>query len=423
MSTNRIPAISLEEKTVVSAINLTFVFYLFGALYLVAPAMGWLLILFLIRQAVTTVPQPLKPVHPLLFLWLIGILSMLVVLVVGHLNANLGLTSIIKSSIGWAKGWALLAIFPVLGYCLNIRFEAITRAACFIGAQALIITPFLFIAYKVGLPQTLYVSPLEIIGGSGAEYFTVMLYEIDPGLGTPRWRFFAPWAPAVGFIANIYFLCALFEKDRRWQIVGLSGNMLMIVLAFSRIGLITLLLIPLAVWGLSRLSRPWMLITISISLFVCALFAEQIIELLEHTITAIKAARPDSTRVRETLANIALHRWRNEALWFGQGVVERGTHLVEFMPIGSHHTWYGLLFVKGLVGLICFAVPFFISIATLLVKAQLQHHSRLALGAILILMLFSFGENLEALAYLTWPAWLLIGMGLRSLPKFSKVIV
>ena len=34
----------------------------------------------------------------------------------------------------------------------------------------------------------------------------------------------------------------------------------------------------------------------------------------------------------------------------GTRIVERGPHLVEFMPIGSHHTWYSLLFVKGSSG-------------------------------------------------------------------------
>jgi hypothetical protein len=32
----------------------------------------------------------------------------------------------------------------------------------------------------------------------------------------------------------------------------------------------------------------------------------------------------------------------------------------------------------------------------------------------LVLSFFSISENIEALAYMTWPAWLLIGIGLRS---------
>jgi hypothetical protein len=47
------------------------------------------------------------------------------------------------------------------------------------------------------------------------------------------------------------------------------------------------------------------------------------------------------------LGEIAQQRWRHEAFWFGHGMVERGPHLVEYMPIGSHHSWYGLLLSKG----------------------------------------------------------------------------
>jgi hypothetical protein len=61
-----------------------------------------------------------------------------------------------------------------------------------------------------------------------------------------------------------------------------------------------------------------------------------------------------------------------------------------------------------------FAIPFVLTIIVLFIKAQYQISARPALGASLILTLFSLSENIEALAYITWPAWLLIGIGLRS---------
>jgi len=128
----------------------------------------------------------------------------------------------------------------------------------------------------------------------------------------------------------------------------------------------------------------------------------------------VKGARADSTRVRSVLANIAVYRWQSEAFWFGHGVVESGSHLVEFMPIGSHHNWYGLLFVKGMVGQLAFLIPSVLTFIVLLVKAQYQVSSRLALGMCLVVGFFSFSENVEALAYMTWPAWVCIGIGLRS---------
>jgi len=278
----------------------------------------------------------------------------------------------------------------------------------------MLITPMLVFAFFVGLPGHLYVSPLKILGGAGPEFFTVILYEIDPFNGAPRWRFFAPWAPAVGLVANIYFIASWFEKDLKWRLIGLLGNAIMVLLAVSRMGMIVMLIVPIAVWGLSRLTRPWIMIVTAFCLLFAVVFFEPFSQTLLALIEDIKGARADSTRVRAALGNIALYRWQSEAYWFGHGVVETGTHLVEFMPIGSHHNWYGLLFVKGMAGFLSFLIPFALTMGVLLIKAQYQVSARLALGMCLILTCFSISENIEALAYMTWPAWLLIGVGLRS---------
>jgi hypothetical protein len=132
-------------------------------------------------------------------------------------------------------------------------------------------------------------------------------------------------------------------------------------------------------------------------------------------------ARADSTRVRETLGRIAIERWQSEAYWFGHGVVERGPHLVEYMPIGSHHSWYGLLFVKGLVGLLALAIPLFVSLALCFRAAMLSPIGRTGLSMVLVYILYSFGENLEVLTYLCWPALVIMGIALR--PSDKAVVV
>ena len=409
--------LTFDEKIITACITFTFAFYAIGALYLLAPIVGWGLLGILVLQRLVRTEFEKQNTRWLITLWIICALLLEVVLVIGHLNFNLGLSKIIKSTIGWAKGWGLLAVFIVLGYSLQIRYQTVCRAACIIGAIALLVTPFIFLAYLIGLPSQLYVSPLKILGGAGHEYFTVILYEIDPFNGQPRWRFFAPWAPAVCLVANIYFMCAWFEKDKTFRTVGLTGNGLMIFMAVSRMGAIVLLVAPIMVWFLSRLTRTWVIVAAAILIITIALFFEPISSELLSLIEDIKSARADSTRVRTALNNIALYQWQSEAYWFGHGVVETGSHLVEFMPIGSHHNWVGLLFVKGLIGLLAFAIPFALTTIVLLIKAQYQVSSRLALGMCLIIAFFSLSENVEALAYLTWPAWLLIGIGLRRRPS------
>ena len=403
-----------DERWMFWAISCTFLFYFLGALYLVAPALGWLLIARLLIVSVFTVQPSAARSTWIAVLWGLSAFGLLLALVVGHLSFDLGFGKIIKSIVGWAKGWALLVVFVWLGIYSTIRAEVLVRAACVVGLIALLISPFLIVAWLVGAPGFLYVSPLKVLGGSGPEYFTVILYEIDPGNGAPRWRYFAPWAPAVGFVANLYLLCAFFEKDPFWRWVGLAGSALMIVLAASRMGIIVMLFVPLAIFFLSRLAQLWVVVVAVLLILLIAFNFEWLWFAIDSMFTQIKEARADSTRVRSTLNEIAIYRWHTEAFWFGHGVVEPGSHLVEFMPIGTHHNWYGLLFVKGVVGFVSFALPFIVTGIALVLRAQVSWQAQLAMGLFFVLAFFSLSENIEALAYLTWPAWLLIGVALRE---------
>jgi hypothetical protein len=283
-----------------------------------------------------------------------------------------------------------------------------------VARQTLLLLPLFIGAWLIGLPPTPYVSPLQVVGGPGPEFFTMSLYEIDPGTGLPRWRLFTPWAPALGFVANVYFLFALQERDGRWRRWGLAGSIAMILISQSRLALVSLALVWLAAWVLSRISRAQTWFTLAGLSTLAGLVGVWLLERIAGFRQAFRAARADSTRVRETLGRIAVDRWRAEAPTWGHGIVERGPHLVEYMPIGSHHSWYGLLFVKGAVGFGALAIPLAWSALALTLKAQRSPLARTGLAMVLLLFLYTFGENLEILAYLIWPGLVLIGVAHRE---------
>jgi len=56
------------------------------------------------------------------------------------------------------------------------------------------------------------------------------------------------------------------------------------------------------------------------------------------------------------------------------------------------------------------AIPLLWSFIELLLKAQTSRPARTGLGMIMLLFLYTFGENLEILAYLFWPGLVLIGI-------------
>ena len=396
-----------SERLVHHTIMATWLLWLAGGLYIAGPVIGAVLTLqaLYFYYIAPSLPKEkhLNWPHWAVKTWLAGMGAMLLILWVGHFNFDLGIATTIKSSIGWAKGWLLIALFIFAGAVLPIRAEVIYRAVCRTGKYTIFLLPLFLAAPFIGLPETLWVSPLKIVGGSGPEYFAAVLYTLEPGSGVPRWQFFAPWSPAAGMIGLVYLICALQEKETRWQRWGIAAALAMILLSQSRLALVGLLVIAPVPFIFKQITRPVIWFLVLPFVLLAGWFALDILEMLNLAKSEFTGARADSTRVRETLGRIAVERWQAEAYWFGHGIVERGPHLVEYMPIGSHHSWYGLLFVKGVLGFIALAVPLVISLNLLLRSAFVSDLGRVGLSMILLLLMYSFGENLESLAYLYWP--------------------
>lgn len=407
-----------EERLIWYALLGTYPLYAVGALYIVGPILAWALIVRLavriwVQDNYAAMPRPRITVPSTIWLWCAGMMLMLIALVIGHLTHELGFAKLLKSSIGWAKGWALLAVFPLVG-CLPVRPELLYRGGCVVCLHTLLLSPLFLGAWAIGLPETLWVSPLKFVGGPGPEFFALSVYEIDPGSGLPRWRLFTPWAPAVGFVANIYFVFALNERDHRWKAAGIAGSVMMVLMSQSRLALVCMAVVPAAAWTLSKLNRPSFWVAAGVGTSLLGTLFTTLLSLFEDLVETFNAARSASSRIRAMLARIAIERWHTEAPVWGHGIVEPGSHLVEFMPIGSHHTWYGLLFVKGAVGFFALALPLAWSFLELLTLAQRSPLARAGLAIVLVIFLYTFGENLEILAYLFWPALILLGISMKT---------
>ncbi|MEO1027779.1 MAG: O-antigen ligase family protein [Pseudomonadota bacterium] len=408
-----------EDRLVFFAFALTWFVYLFGGLYILGPVLGVsltaLVVLRYYVQGTEFARFPVNPVPAGVWVWIIGMLFMLVALEIAHAEQGLGTGQTIKSTIGWAKGWALFALFPLIGACLKIRLETLIKAAGWVALGTLIVTPILVTAPIIGLPEVLFVSPLKIVGGPGPEFFAVQFYSIEPTDGSSRWRFYTPWSPAAGVVGNMMLIFALNDRRRAWMMMGVASALVMIVLSKSRLALVAALFIWPAVIALreSRRPLPWFL---AMTGLVCVTpFLQSMLTFVESTIDGVKSMRADSTRVRETLGEIAIERWWNEAPIWGHGIVERGPHIVEEMPIGSHHTWYGLLFVKGIVGAISLLVPLIWSLCEFAILTLLQKRSgQMAFAIVLLMFVYTIGENLEILSYLMWPGLIVIGIAARD---------
>lgn len=404
---------TLEEKIVWWSIVLTYPCWVVGGLYILGSAIGWVLAAISLARRLGLLGDHGRPKSlPLgCRIWIGGMAGMAVALFVGH--AELGLAQTIKSFVGWMKGWELIVIYIYVGATMRIRPEVLFRAVNVLALHTLILTPIFVVAGMLHLPRLYFVSPLSVLGGSGAEYFSFQLYSIEPETGKARWQFFAPWAPAAAVIANVSMLFAMYDKSRFWKGVGWTASLAICVLSQSRLGLLVAPIVSLGVLGLGNLTKPLTTAAGSTACIAMLPFADTIIQAIEAAMDRFKNARASSSRVRSTLQSIAQHRWRNEAPIFGHGTVERGPHLVEYMPIGSHHTWNGLLYVKGIVGWMSLAVPMAFTFIELIAKSQTDRVARAALGIMLVLFIYTFAENLESLIYLYWPGMIIVGIAMR----------
>ncbi len=422
---NHPPAV--EDRIVFFALALTWPIYLVGGLYVLGPVLGvgltGLLCLrtYVSGSALTGRSVPSVPVG--VWVWALGMLFMLMALEVAHAREALGMGQTIKSTIGWAKGWALFALFPLIGACMSVRLETVLRGAGYVALGTLIATPVLVAAPILELPEVLFVSPLKVVGGPGPEFFAVQFYSIEPTDGSSRWRFFTPWSPAAGLIGNMFLIFALADQRKFWKILGITAALSTIVLSKSRLAMAGALFIWPTVVMLKEVRRPTLWFLAALGLLVLTPFIQLVLETLDNALNSVKSMRADSTRVREVLGEIALERWWTEAPLWGHGVVERGPHLVEYMPIGSHHTWYGLLFVKGAVGAIALIVPLAWSMVEFSVLTILRSRAgQIALAMSLLMVFYSIGENLEILAYLMWPGLLVMGIAMRELAETRNSI-
>lgn len=408
------------EALVWYALTWTWPFYAIGALYVVGPVLAWILgglaaLSLYLGPAIRPDLRATGPIPGIVWLWGLGMIAVLVALWVGHVDWGYGLTSIIKSSIGWAKGWALIVLFMLAGAVLPIRRAVLVRAQSVLGVWTLCMAVLLVLGYFAGLPERLFVSPFRMIGGPGPEYFGVYVFTFDPASWTPRWQFFAPWSPFAAILGVIMILFALEEDHRGLRAVAIAAGLAMVLLSKSRMGLVGVVVCPLAPRLLPLILRPWAVTLAAAVAASMAVLGTTVLYWAESAVTTFKEARADSTRVREALQRIAADRWENDAFWWGHATVQPGPHLVEYMPIGTHHTWWGLLFVKGVVGFVGFLVPFLVHGLRVLADAVQNRRARLPLGLYLTLTMMTFGENIEIQIYLLWPALVILGIHLREM--------
>ncbi len=402
---------NFEESLIWYFIIGAYAIYALGILLPVYSLLAWILFVCLCWRIYK---QPKQKIYipKVTWIWCICMLLTLVATYLGIKDFNLGNNDLIRGVLGWLTSSAVLALFFLSG-CLNIRPNIIYRAVCILCLQSLIVIPISYFASQVNVPGDIYTSPIERLIQNGPIFYKVSLYIVDIESKSPRLVLFAPWAPALGLVSNIYFFLALQESKKVWRYIGIVGAIAMNIVSVSRLALISLPLVLIIVWLLNNFTRPSTQIAAGVMSALSGIFSTPLVNAGRDLTDLFYNSRVSSSNVRTALAEIVLERWQEAPLW-GHGIQEPGPLAVAKMPIGSHHTWLGLLFVKGMIGLIALIVPMLWSFVDLVIKARENTTAKVSLSILLTLFFFSFGEQIDILAYLCWPGLIVIGIAFKE---------
>ena len=354
-----------------------------------------------------------RSVPPLIWGWLISMFGMGVTILIGLHENDYDSNELIRSTISWMGDWSLLGIYPLLGYLLPIRPSVIYRSACVIAAQSLIAMPICYGAYLMKLPGLIYLSPLERIIQNGKVYYLINWYSREVDSNRIRFLLFTPWGPALGLVGCIFFFYALEEKTPIWKWLGIIGSLAMLVTSVSRGAYLFLPVTIAIVWAIRNLSFIQLQLSLGTSFFLGGLGSTLLLDRFQEAFGGIKSARKSSSQLRAELERVAFDRW-TDSPFFGHGKSIPGPDFLKNMPIGSHHTWIGLLFTQGMIGFCLFFILLVWTLIDFSLKAKSSPIAHITLKVLLLITFASFSDNIEKLSYLYWSAFLLIGISYRE---------
>jgi len=404
---------NLEEKIVWYTIIGTYGLYFLGLQYMGIPIIAWFLVLYLVKklwnQTEDTPVQEKITIPAGVWIWIVFMLVMEVSLIMSHIDLDLGVVKIVKSSMGWARTWALMALCPLIG-CLKIRPQLIYRAASILCLQSLAFSLVCLLWHILHIPHIPYVSPVGLISAKLGDKVQLFILE-DGGI---RLNLFTELANNLGLAGSVYFLLVRHESDKRLRLIATTSAVIMVVGSFSRLTIFCVVIIPILTWILTNFTWPVQIAAGVVSL-LSGMFATPIIDLLKTAYDeSIKDYRTASEQTRRKLKQIALYRWREYPFW-GHGIVEEhGPKITDGIPIGTHNQWPDILYVKGIIGCIAFLVPLVWSFMDLLLKAQKNTDAKAGLSIILLFFIAGIGADIELPAYNYWPGLVLIGIAFKQ---------
>lgn len=407
---------NLPEKLVWYYLLCTYPIYFLGAQAILAPLLVTFLVLYLLlqwrNQTEETSQAEKINISASAWVWIIAVLVIELALIVGQLNSGFGIIDIFKSSITWYRTWAMFALFPLAGH-LNIRPQLIYRATCLLCLQSLVLIIIGTLADFIGIINIVYNSPLfalaRVFGDVPIQYDVQIFHSIKN-----RLILFAIWPTFLAALVSFYFCFALREPNKKLRFISMFTAILMLVATQGRTAIVGLPLVLALVWFITNCLRPRVQIATAIVTFFAGIFAPTLIDSITSFKEQFDQFRPGSSEVRSVIYSMTLERWWNDAPIWGFGIKDQAPAIVHHLPLGSHHTWFGILFTHGLVGCVALGVACLWSFINLSIKAQNSDVAKVGLSVLLIIFICSLADNLDFFSYLLCPGLIILGIAFKE---------
>lgn len=307
---------------------------------------------------------------------------------------------------GWLLTFGLAAFLPMAGRF--VRPAVVFSAVSVLGVQTLIYSVIAWPIVSAGI-EPHYPSPIPAGRMIDTAYNSVRLIQPTEIAGTERRLIaFTPFPTSAGGMACIFALLTLGQRRSWWKALAMAGWVALIVLAVARTAMIAGA-IACVFYVLLQLRRRWLFLAGGSALLLGMAFTAPILRSVDSAYSFVRESRSESSQDRTNLRRLAWDGWRyGDDPVLGEGAAVRGGPIVRDVGLGTHDAYQSNFFIRGALG---FGLTMLPVVVTLIFGffAGRSPAERIAAAVPLVLLIYSYSQELQSLYVHIWPAFLIIG--------------
>jgi hypothetical protein len=322
-------------------------------------------------------------------------------------------------------GWLLLGLALAVGARYRMASPVLVRAITILGGYFLLFGLLALLLHSfTGLTELELPTPPALVLPASApavEFsFTMRVFSTEDLLGRdlPRLVLFYPWAVVLGFAGIAVFFVAQLEHWFPLRLLGSAGGLLAVLGSQGRAPILGLIILLFANAILTRFDRRALVLAAASTFFAMAVlvaFGITPIDVVTWAYEEVSALRPGSTMARELGYALSIAGFLDSPV-LGQGWVGGWVATGIPLPVGSHSSFYGLLYTGGLVTFGAFAIALVTTLVVLVRRAGGGAVQRTGLLIALALALLSYGEGIYSFVLPCTPLLLFLGGTLAAEP-------